>query len=715
MSLERWRQIEDLFARALECPFAERQAFLNQACQGDQDLRRELESLLECDAPDQRLLEVPTVLDPDRQSEAEMVGRRIGFYRVIRLIGRGGMGAVYLGGRDDDQYRKQVAIKLLKRGMDTDFMLTRFHQERQILANLEHPFIARLIDGGATDDGLPYFVMEYVDGVPITTYCADRNLSIPERLRLFGMICEAVQHAHQNLVIHRDIKPGNILATKEGIPKLLDFGIAKVIDPETPVGITLTQREQRMLTPDYASPEQIRGLPVSTASDIYSLGAVLYELLTDLRPHRFTSSSLAALEHEICVAEPLRPSIAVAENESLPPAVRKYLRRQLSGDLDNIVLAALQKEPQRRYASAAEFAEDLRRHAEGLPVLAHEDHWPYRAGKFVRRHRWVIGTAALVAASLIAGIVATTIQARRAEQRFQIVRGLARTMLFDLYNEMERLPGSISLRAATIRTVVNYLDTLAQSGSHDPELDLEIATAYERVALIEGHPFASNLGHGIEALSNYRKALAIFERLASRSGYRSQAIRGLIDSHVKLAGLESLFGNPEASNHHSRKAAEIATKAFALDTSEVPLSTQINVYFRLADLAYDRGAADEELANYLKALDLATTWLAREGSAAAADHLVECYRAVGSAKARRGDLFGALESYRSAQRAAEDLARRLDVKPDHRFGIISILLATGEFWGRPTIPISTTTPAHWRTIRRLSRLLNGFPSQTPMM
>jgi len=232
MTAERWRQIEILFLQAVECPLGERQLFLDRVCDGDEDLRRELNSLLACDAPDQHLVEIPAVLSADfsdnDHSDPSMVGRRIGPYRLMRLIGRGGMGAVYLGVRDDDQYQKQVAIKLLKRGMDTDFLLSRFRQERQILANLEHPFIARLIDGGATQDGLPYLVMEHVDGVPITRYCDEKHLSIPERLRLFRLVCEAVQYAHQNLVVHRDLKPSNILITKEGIPKLLDFGIAKV-------------------------------------------------------------------------------------------------------------------------------------------------------------------------------------------------------------------------------------------------------------------------------------------------------------------------------------------------------------------------------------------------------------------------------------------------------------------------------------------------------
>ena len=341
-------------------------------------------------------------------------------------LGHGGMGSVHLAVRDDDHYRKEVAIKLLKRGMDTDFMLHRFRQERQILANLEHPFIARLLDGGATDDGLPYFVMEYVDGSPITTYCAEHTLDLEERLRLFRLVCEAVQYAHQHLVIHRDLKPGNILITQERIPKLLDFGIAKLMDPEQATEMpTLTGAGQRMLTPDYASPEQFLGQTISTASDIYSLGAVLYELLTGQRPHRLEFDSLAGMEKAICEAEPDKPSTAVVRGSQDPPRLQKQRRRQLSGDLDNIILTALRKEPQRRYTSAAELSEDLRRHLEGLPVTARDDRFTYRMGKFIRRHKLGVLAASLLVATLAGGIVSTTFQARRAERRF-LARAAAR-------------------------------------------------------------------------------------------------------------------------------------------------------------------------------------------------------------------------------------------------------------------------------------------------
>jgi tRNA A-37 threonylcarbamoyl transferase component Bud32 len=533
MTADRWRQIQEVFQQAIEVPEEERTAFLDGVCRGDDDLRRELDSLLLCDTPGQLLVDLPCARGAREGSgapEYELTGQRIGPYRIARLIGHGGMGSVYLGSRDDQHYRKQVAIKLLKRGMDTDFMLSRFRQERQILANLEHPYIARLLDGGATHDALPYFVMEYVDGVPLTNFCIEKDLSIPERLRLFCLVCEAVQHAHQNLVVHRDIKPGNILTTKEGVPKLLDFGIAKVIDYDRATTLTLTQPGLRLLTPDYASPEHVRGAPITTASDIYSLGAVLYEMLSGVRPHRFPFASVADLEKAICTTDPEKPSLAAGQNSGLPPNVRKQRKRQVSGDLDKIVLTAMSRDPRRRYASAAELSADLVRHLEGLPVTAREDRLAYRAGKFIRRHHTGIAALLLVMASLVGGTLATTVQARRAERRFQLVRGLANSMLFELHDEMAKLPGSTALQASAIRTVVSYLDRLAEDASRDDQLDLEIAMAYERAGTLEGHPFRSNLGHGGAALTNYRKALVIYERLANRPSVRTQAIRGLVDT-----------------------------------------------------------------------------------------------------------------------------------------------------------------------------------------
>ena len=321
------------------------------------------------------------------------------------------MGTVYLAVRDDDQYEKQVAIKLVRRGMDTDFIVDRFRHERQILASLDHTNIARLLDGGTTEDGLPYFVMEYIEGSPINQYCDDRRLSTVERVKLFRTVCSAVQYAHQNLVVHRDIKPSNIIVTPEGVAKLLDFGIAKLLALDA-VGQAqaATVTMMRPMTPDYASPEQVRGRAITTAADIYSLGVLLYELLTGRRPYRVKTFTPQEIEQVICEQEPEKPSTAIDRGE----AQNEKTRRRLRGDLDNIVLMAMRKEPERRYASVEQFSDDLRRHLEGLPVRARKDTLAYRAEKFVRRHKVGVAMAALMLALVVGAIVIVLGESRRA-------------------------------------------------------------------------------------------------------------------------------------------------------------------------------------------------------------------------------------------------------------------------------------------------------------
>ncbi len=402
---------------------------LTQYCGDDADLRREVEALLSEDESDDFLQvpikEVAQSLPPLKSDN--YIGRDIGSYHVVRLLGQGGMGAVYLAERADAEYYRQVALKIVRRGMDSSFVLKRFRVERQILATLEHPNIAQLLDGGTTDDGLPYFVMEYVQGQPLTEYCNTGQLSLTDRLKLFLAVCAAVQHAHQKLIVHRDLKPSNILVTTDGTPKLLDFGIAKLLDPTlSPTAITRTQTSMRMMTPDYASPEQVRGLPITAASDVYSLGVVLYELLAGERPYQFDSYSPAEIERAICDTEVERPS-ALAERVKDESGKAKpgaglfrhsssiFHRSSLRGDLDNIVLMALRKEPDRRYQSVEQLAEDIRSYLAGRPISARRESSVYRAGKFVRRHKLGVTAAALILLSLLGGIVATTRAARIAQ------------------------------------------------------------------------------------------------------------------------------------------------------------------------------------------------------------------------------------------------------------------------------------------------------------
>src|SRR5262245_11620214 len=668
MTPEQWRQIETFFLQAVEYEPPERQIFLDKVCQRDANLLRELELMLASDAPNERLVALTTVLGENfsigQDAESDMTGRRIGPYRLIHLIGHGGMGAVYLGVRDDDHYQKQVAIKLLKRGMDTDFMLSRFRQERQILASLEHPFIARLIDGGATDDGLPYFVMEYVDGLPITKFCAERSLDLEERLRLFRLVCEAVQHAHQHLVIHRDLKPGNILITKERIPKLLDFGIAKLISAEHSSEMpTITRADQRMLTPDYASPEQFLGQSISTSSDIYSLGAVLYELLTSQPAHRFNFDSPATLEKTICEEEPEKPSLALGRSAE-EPRLRRRRRRELSGDLDNIILTALRKEPQRRYSSAAELSDDIRRHMEGLPVRAREDRLTYRIGKFVRRHKLGVIAASLVIASLAIGIVAATNQARRADRRFQHARQLAKEILADIKGPMWRLPGSTALRASMLQTVVRYLDGLAQDSGGDPAFDLEIAGAYREVAYLEGSPHQQNLGQTAAALEHYQKAITIYTRVyprwVDRAEIKVNALSGLIGANIEAGQIEARTGKPGAAQARLKRMVALATDASARDSGALLPGTWVYLYFRLGGADMDAGAPQQALVHYRKALDVCIRWASNDPGRNAHSTLRGAYTNVAGAQLKTGDLYGARENYETALKVVEEALRQPD-------------------------------------------------------
>jgi serine/threonine protein kinase len=363
--------------------------------------------------------------------ESPNIGRRIGPYRITRLLGAGGMGVVYLAERVGD-FSQQVALKLIRPGMASRAVVSRFRSERQILAVLEHPNIARLLDGGATEDGQPYLVMEYVDGVPITVHATDRALTLRDRLLLFRKICAAVHHAHQNLIVHRDIKPANILVTADGAPKLMDFGIAKLLgDAAADEAAPATQTGWRAMTPEYASPEQVRGLPMTTATDVYSLGIVLYELLTEQRPYAFATDTPSDVERIIVETEP-RPPSAVA-----PPS----LSRALAGDLDTIVLKALDKDASRRYDSVDRLSADVQRHLDGAPILARPQTFGYRASRFIRRHRLAVGAAALVFMSLVVGLGAAVWQQRiasrerqRADRRFNDVRALAHAFVFDFHD-----------------------------------------------------------------------------------------------------------------------------------------------------------------------------------------------------------------------------------------------------------------------------------------
>ena len=531
MNPERWAQVQEILHKAILLPSNEWPTYLEQTCSGDADLCAEVQSLLESHQKAGSTFLKNPAIDWDYTAPApdpmpNLVGRRVGVYQLVEEIGHGGMGAVYRAIRADGQYTREVAIKFVQGGSTA--LMERFRHERQILASLNHFNIARLLDGGTTDSGVPYLVMELIEGTRIDEYCERHKLSVHERLSRFLQVCDAVQFAHHRLIIHRDIKPGNILVTSEGVPKLLDFGIAKILESDAEAGdSTLTLF--RPLTPQYASPEHIRGEPITTASDVYSLGVVLYELLAGRSPYPIPASTPHEAARSACEFEPAKPSAAVvsgqcfrngskgkSEKADEAAAVAK-LAKQLRGDLDNIVLKALQKDPQRRYPSVEQFAEDIRRTIAHLPILARKDTARYRAAKFIRRHKAGVATAAAIVAILVGGIIATQREARIAERRFNDVRSLANSLIFDVHDSIKDLPGSTPARKIIVDRALQYLNSLARESASDVALQRELATAYEKVGTVQGDYLQNNLGDTHGALASYEKALEIRKRIDLRS------------------------------------------------------------------------------------------------------------------------------------------------------------------------------------------------------
>jgi serine/threonine protein kinase/tetratricopeptide (TPR) repeat protein len=477
---ERWQQIKAVLDGALEREGAERAVFLAQACGDDDELRREVESFAASETEIGDFIETPVFRIRLEEVEPLAVGQRVGAYRIVREIGRGGMGAVYLAERADQEFKQSVAIKVVRRGMDTEEIVRRFRSERQILAHLDHPNIAKLFDGGTTEDGRPYFVMEHVEGRPIDEFCDDRKLPVRARLELFRQVCGAVHFAHQNLIVHRDLKPGNILVTADGVPKLLDFGIAKLLDPNQDL-FALTRVDLRPMTPEYASPEQVRGETITTASDVYSLGVLLYVLLTGHRPYRSEPRDPQGLAKEICETNPPRPSsvIGPADVAQRPEGEVRLLRRRLAGDLDTIVLKAMQKEPQRRYASVDQLAGDLGRHLQGLPVVARKDTLGYRTRKFVGRHKLGVAAAAALLLLIVAFAVTATVLWRRAVREEHRARAVS-SFLVDLLAVSN--PSESRGRPIQAREVLDHgLKMIRQGSGIEPELRADILETLGRV------------------------------------------------------------------------------------------------------------------------------------------------------------------------------------------------------------------------------------------
>jgi len=580
-----------VFLMTVDLPVEERHGLLESLCAQDAELRAEVESLLasDCDSG--------TVIAEAVQSEASKLfdleplpGKRVGAYRIVREIGRGGMGAVYLASRDDEVYQKQVAIKVVKPGMDTADVLDRFRYERQILASLEHPYIARLFDGGSTDEGVPFFVMEYIEGEPVNVFCRSKTLNNRARCELFHKILEAVSYAHRSLVVHRDLKPGNIFVTADGTPKLLDFGVAKLISGNGEGSHTLTTL-LRPFTPEYASPEQVLGLAVTTSTDIYSLGAVFYELLTDRRAQPILTPTPLEIERAVCQLEAPRPS-------EVAPSVDE--------DLDNIVLMAMRKEPERRYHSADQFAEDIERYLSGRPILARQDSVTYRLRKFLVRNRLELATVSVLIVGLSGGLAVSLLQTRRAnealrlaesqrlvaihenarataearkseealasearqraiaerqtsiaeeqrddaqhqkalaEERAKDLLDLSDRALFRIHDAVAKLPGSMAARQEIVNTTLDYLKRLENENGLDDELRLALAAGYYKVSLIQGDQLSASLQDFAGAEASLQKARNMILPLYEKNGDDPAVVLRWVEIQRALAGIADQAGH----------------------------------------------------------------------------------------------------------------------------------------------------------------------------
>lgn len=599
----RLAQMRDLFERALELPATDREAMLRAACGPDEGLYEEVNSLLavaarQADEPDAWESPLgPAVADAIARAVADagdgddktaantpsaVIGSRVGAYEITRLIGQGGMGAVYEGVRADDQYRKRVALKFLRRGVEGELAIRRFRYERQILANLNHRNIAALVDGGVTDDGYPYFVMEYVDGLPITTHATRQALTLRERIGLLRQVCSAVQHAHQNLVVHRDLKPGNILVTSDGTVKLLDFGIARLLrESEGADQLPPTQGGVHAFTPAYASPEQARGLPVGTPSDVYSLGVIACELLSGQRPFALDGLLFAEVQTAICLTPPPAPSTLVTESgaQTVRGSRASTLRRQLRGDLDAIVLQALRKEPERRYGSAEQFSQDLQRFLGGQPVSAQRDRFGYRATKFLRRRRVEVAASVLVVASLGAGLVTARQQARRAElerTKSEQVSAFLSTMLsaVDPGNQ-----GSDVTVAQLLSQAARNVDT----EKLDPEVEAQLRHTIGQTYI--------GLGLPDSAAVHVERAVALRSQLYGPRDPRTSS------SLSYLAGVAEARGELAVAESIGTVVLEIQQKASPGQPSELA-----SAYDNLARFAEAQGRLDSSMTLQLAAI-----------------------------------------------------------------------------------------------------------------
>ncbi len=665
MTQDQWAIIKGHFDALSELSLNEQTAGL--AAIVDDQIRHEVALLLRPSEDTATIAE--TVSIGARMEPKSITDQRVGPYRLVRRQGQGGQGAVFEAVRDDGTFQQRVAIKMVKWDVDSDAARDQFRHERQMLAGLEHPHIARLLDGGETADGTPYLVMEYVDGVPLTA--ATRGWPLKRKLAIFVEIAAAVSFAHRNLIVHRDLKPANILVTKDGVPKLLDFGIAKLLDTNAQQTVTGFQA----LTPEYASPEQVRGELITTASDVYSLGVVLYELLTNHRPYEVRTTSPMEIHRAVCLTEPPAPKV--------------------SGDLDNIILMAMRKEPARRYQSVEQFAKDIDRSLNNLPVLARPDTLPYRTGKFFRRHWVAIASVSVASLGLITGTILAVRQAQRAEHRFLQVRTMAHKFLFDFQDDIENIPGATKAREHMVATAREYLDSLAAEATGDPDLQIELATSYMRLAVIQGKPFRANLQQPQEALNNLGKAISILQTVGygGRASARNRKVmRVLVESQGERSWVYQTLGKRGEALQNAQQAAALAA-VLAADPAPTPedLRAAYLAESALSDLKMIEPSKKESIAGFKRANELAKRLIVTGGPVWKVEY-GGSFNKLGRALEEAGEQTQALDAFLAGLRVMEPLRQSDPSNIVIGRHLVALMENTGNIYWNNAVP-SVNNPA----------------------
>ena len=617
MSSDKWQTVEEIFHNAIELNFEDQQIYFEKIAATHPDLLFHVKKLLKSHQTSGAFLS-GTVLD----DIIVQTGEHVGPWKVIREIGRGGMSTVYLAERDDGTFKRNVAIKFLHGLSPGKEMIERLRAEQSILASLNHKFICKLLDAGIKDAGRPYFIMEYIDGDAIDLYCKNHELNVDERLELFMQVCEAVQYAHQRLIVHRDIKPSNILVDREGNVKLLDFGIAKLVDEDPEIDITQINTGLFLMTPQYASPEQIEQQLITTATDVYALGLLLCKLLTDQLPYDVRSKTPLEIGQTIIQTEPAKPStLATNHNHnSVSPTDKKtqvhleQVRKKLKGDLDNIILKALRKDPARRYDSAGQMLHDIKNYKEHLPIIARPESKAYRTKKFVLRNKTAVAAASIVVIVLITSTWVSLRQAQIAqeqraiaEQRFNDIRQLASSLMFELHDEIATLPGATSARILIVERASEYLATLVANENADTDLKTEVAAAFRVVGDVQGNPTNSNLGKHVDALISYNRTLELISSVLEEEPDRLDARRIYANIFEKKADVQGVLGQLELAEVNSRFSNQLYRKLAEEYPEDQNRTREFAIsYIKLADLLghphfTNKNKTEEALENYYKA------------------------------------------------------------------------------------------------------------------